>query len=593
MKQFFKMFFASLLAMIVAGVIVFGLVIGMIVSAVSKSMTAEKKTKVVASSVLVLEMDKSVHEVGENNSFDFFNDENSYKTGLYDLTKAINNAKTDNNIKGILIDIDASPMGWATMEQLRMALNDFKQSGKFIYAYGENIPQKAYYLASAADYVYLNPLGHIELKGFSTELAFFKGTFDKLGIVPEIYYAGKYKSATEPFRAEKISDANREQIMALQMDFWKRYVHAVSKHSGKDTTVVEEMVQKGRIEFPADALKYQIVDGLKYKDELEQQLREKTGTAADKDIQYVTLDEYAGNMKGTHKIEDAKIAIINAEGSIVDGTPSEHEIGSEDMAELISKVRKNDKIKAVVLRVNSPGGSALASEVILRELKLLKAKKPLVVAMGDVAASGGYYISTCADSIFAMPYTITGSIGVFSMLFSLESMMKNKLGVTFDVVKNAPYADVPTATRTMTADENKRMQNSVDTIYEVFKNRVSTGRKLTMAEVDSIAQGRVWTGVMAEKLHLVDAMGNINRALKSAATLAKVSDYQVVSYPQSVDKFEKLIKKFKGNKAAAAAVAGAMEKELGVDYQYYKQVQQLRNMNGKMMMTLPFNIDMH
>lgn len=592
MKQFFKMFFASLLAMVVAGVIVFGVLIGLIVSAVSKSVTTENKVRVSANSVLVIDLKNRIHEQSESNSLAMLSGDDAFSTGVYDLTKAIEHAKMDNNIKGIFIKLNPSPNGWATIQQLRTALVDFKSSKKFVYAYGEQITQGAYYVASAADSVYLNPMGDMELKGFATILAFFKGTLDKLEIEPEIFYAGKFKSATEPFRADKMSDANRVQITEFISDFWTEFTRAAAGHAHTDAATINQLAATGAIQFPEDALKNKLVDGLMYWDQVEGRIKAKTGAKEKETIKYVSVDDYAQTVSHDRDVKDGKIAVLMAEGNIVDGESNDdHEIASQDMIEVIRKIKNNDKIKAVVLRVNSPGGSALASEVILRELQLLKAKKPLVVSMGDLAASGGYYISCQADSIFAMPTTITGSIGVFGMMFNGEKLMKNKLGVTFDGVKNNPYADFPAAYRPMTADEKQRMQNSVDMIYTIFKSRVATGRKMNLDNVDSIAQGRVWTGTDALENGLVDALGGLDRALASASALAKLSDYQVVTYPSPKDKFESMIKKITGNNSqGAAAMKMMVEKEMGADYEYYKQIKALRNMNGKTMMAMPFSL---
>ena len=591
MKQFFKMFFASLLAMIVAGVIVIGLIIGSIASLVSKASSSDNEDKLKPNSVLVVDLGKRLHEQGESNSLAAFSSDNPYNAGLFEEVKAIEHAKTDANIKGILVKLSPSPNGWATMQQLRYALVDFKASGKFMYAYGEEISQGGYYIASAADSVYLNPVGGFELKGFASVIPFFKGALEKLELKPEIYYAGKFKSATEPFRAEKISDPNRIQITQYLHGFWSEFVTASAQHTHTDTATIGQWANTGAIQFPTDALKYKLVDGLLYWDEVEQRLKSKTGTAEKEDVKYISIDDYTDNVKKDRKLNEQKIAVLFAEGDIVDGEQSgDYQIASKTLAESIRKIAKDDKIKAVVLRVNSPGGSALASEVILRELQLLRKRKPLIVSMGDYAASGGYYISCQADSIFALPNTITGSIGVFSMLFSTEDLMKHKLGVTFDGVKTGPYADFPTTTRTLTADEGQRMQRSVDAIYSIFKGRVVTGRKISQADVDSLAQGRVWLGSDALALHLVDGLGNLDRAVKSAAAMAKIGDYQVTTYPEPVDKFESLIRRFKGNTAMATAMQTALKGELGEEYEWYRKLKDLRLLNGKVMMQMPYNI---
>jgi len=592
MKQFFKMFFASLLAMIVAGVIVFGVIIGLIVSAVSKSAKDKNEVKVAANSVLVIDLAKTFHEQGQSNSFAILNNEDTYNAGLYEASNAIIAAKNDHNISGIFIKLSPMPNGWATAQQLRQAILAFKTSGKFVYAYGENITQGAYYVASAADSIFVNPVGDVELKGLSTTIPFFKGTLDKLELQPEIFYAGKFKSATEPFRAEKMSEPNRQQTTEFMTDFWNQFVGAVAAHTHTDPAMVNQWAQTGAIQFPEDALKYKLIDGLYYWDQVEQRMRQKTGTKDDKDIKYVSLNDYVNNVKNNRTLNDNKIAVLFAEGDIVDGNSREdYQIASRDIVKEIRKLRKNDKIKAVVLRVNSPGGSALASEVILRELQLLKQKKPLIVSMGNYAASGGYYISCQADSIFAMPNTITGSIGVFTMMFNTSNLLKNKLGVTFDGVKNAPYADFPTAIRPLTADEGQRMQNQIDHIYGIFKSRVSLGRRLSAVNVDSIAQGHVYSGTRALQLGLVDGLGNLERAIASAAKLANVKSYQVTTYPEAIDKFEAILRRFK-NKDAVDAMAKAMiENEAGTDFKYYKQVKALRDIDGKAMMAMPFTYD--
>jgi protease IV len=587
MKEFFKMFFASLLAIIVSGVIVVGLIIGLMV-AVTKMVT-DKENKITAGSVLTIDLSKKIHEQGEKNPFATFSNGEGYAAGLYDIIKSIGHAKTDAGIKGILLKLSSSSNGWATMQQLRLALVDFKKSGKFIYAYGENISQGAYFVASAADSVYLNPAGNMDLKGFATVMPFFKGTLDKLELEPEIFYAGKFKSATEPFRAEKMSEPNRLQITAYQNSIWNQFLDATAEYTKSDKAAVNGWAQTGAIQFPTDAADKKLVAGLLYWDEVEQRIKSKTGVKESEDLKFETINDYAFGDKSDTKISDQRIAVIFAEGNIVDGEQNdEHEIASKTLCAELRKVAKNDKVKAVVLRVNSPGGSALASEVILRELILLKAKKHLVVSMGDYAASGGYYIASGADSIFALPTTITGSIGVFSMMFSMDKLAKNKLGITFDEVKNAPYADVPTASRPLTPDESERMQHSVDKIYDLFKKHVSDGRKLSLAEVDSIAQGRVWTGSDALGIGLVDGLGGLDRAIASAASLAKITDYKVVTYPEPSDKMSTLLRKLGSNAEESISMKKAMKEEMGDGYEWYQKIQDLRKMNGKVMMVMPY-----
>ncbi len=590
MKQFFKMFFASLLAMVIAGFIVVGIIIGGIISIASSTKT-QKNAKTSEASILVIETDKTMHEQGEENSFAAFSDDISHSAGLYDAVRSLKTAKADKNIKAVLLKLEGSGNGWATMQQLREALIDFRTSGKKVFAYGEGISQRDYYLATAADDIYLNPVGMLELKGLASQTTFYKGTLDKLDVKPEIFYAGRFKSATEPFRAEKMSDANKIQIGEVLHDVWAEMLTAVSRKTGMDTVSVQNYVSTGAVHFAADAERDKLITGAKYWDEVEAMLRRLVDKKGDEKVPYLALGEYAENLPDESS-DGNKIAVLFAEGEIVDGAGGDYQIGSSTIIKSIRQIKNNDKIKAVVLRVNSPGGSALASEVILRELQLLKQKKPLIVSMGDVAASGGYYIAAAADSIFAMPNTITGSIGVFSMMFNVGDALNSKLGVTFDEVKTAPYADFPTASRALTPEEAGMMQASVDRIYSTFKSRVSAGRRITAANVDSIAQGRVWTGTDAISIGLVDGIGNLDRAVKSAAAKAGLKGYIVGTYPEPIDQFKSMLKKLKGNPLAAASVEQAMKQELGPEYRHYEQLNWMRRINGTVQMAMPCRIDL-
>ncbi len=590
MREFFKMFFASLLAMVIAGVVMFGIFIAGI--AAIGTAFADKESKKKSGNVLVIDVSKKIHEQGSTNPFAMLSESSGsgVEAGLYDIMRALEHAKKDDNVKGILLKLSSSGSGWSTMQELRNALKDFKKSNKFIYAYGEDISQGAYFLASVADSIYLNPAGGMELKGFATVMPFFKGTLEKLELQPEIYYAGKFKSATEPFRADKISEPNRMQIMAYQGGLWNEFLSATSEYTHTDNATVNQWAVNGSIQFPADALKYKLVAGLNYWDEVENRMKSKTGKKETDDLKYISIGEYVASHKNDSKYSSKRIAVLMAEGEIKDGeSTDEYQIASKTFCDEIRKVAKDTAIKVVVLRVNSPGGSALASEVILRELELLKKKKHLIVSMGDYAASGGYYISSLADSIFALPNTITGSIGVFGMMFSMDKLAKNKLGIVFDEVKNAPYADFPTNTRPMTAEEGRRMQNSIDTVYTLFKNHVATGRHLKAANVDSISQGRVYTGTDAMGIGLVDAMGGLDRAIACAATLANLKEYKVVTYPEPIDKLNALLKKLGVNTSASIAVKTALKQEMGdQSYNWYQKIQDLRSMNGKVLMAMPF-----
>jgi protease IV len=591
MKEFFKMFFASVLAMLLTSLVVFLIIISIIVG-VAKSVT-EKEAKIAKGNILMLDLTTRIHEQGISNSLANINNSAAYQAGLYDIVKTISHAKSDVNIKGIFLKLGPSPNGWGTLQQVRVALEDFKTSKKFIYAYGEDIPQAAYFVASAADSIFLNPVGNLELKGYATVLAFFKGTLDKLDLEPEIFFAGKFKSATEPLRANKMSDPNKEQIIAFQTGLWDQFLGSAAQYMHCDKGEVNRLAMEGAVMFPSDALKYRMVGRLAYWDEVERALKAAAGQANKDNLKFENMDDYATSVKADIrkndlKVSENRVAILFAEGNIVDGEQNEDiEIASKTFCEQIRKIRDDEKIKAVVMRVNSPGGSALASDVILRELVLLKEKKPLIVSMGDYAASGGYYISSMADSIFVLPNTITGSIGVFAMFFNVDKMFRNKLGITFDEVKNAPYADVPTMHRPLTEKEGLRIQTEVDTTYSIFKNHVATGRHLTPARVDEIAQGRVWTGTDAMRIGLADGLGGIGRALRCAAGMARLKEYKVVTFPEPLDKFGALLKKIKGANATASVVESVAKEEFTEEYEFITQFKTIKNMNGRCMMAMP------
>lgn len=593
MKQFFKMFFASLLGVIVASVIAIGLFIGAIIGLAGSAMSkkSEEKSSVKDNTVIKLDLGESFHEQGEENSLSFMGSDAAAAAGIYEINKSLNKAAKDAKVKGLFIKLDESPNSFATLQQIREAVVKFKQSGKFVYAYGEQVSQGALYVASAADSIFVNPAGDVALKGLNTELAFFKNTLNKLEIEPQIFYAGKFKSATEPFREEKMSEPNRAQVMAMHTDIWNEFTKGIAQHSKKTPEDINQLAQNGAIQFPTDAARHKVIDGVRYWDEVEATMKSKLKIKTDKEITFTTIEDYLdhSNISSDEEESDDRIAVIFAEGGISDGTSTDdYEITDVNMVKTIRKIKNNDKIKAVVLRVNSPGGSARASEIILRELKLLREKKPIVVSMGDVAASGGYYIACAADSIFAMPTTITGSIGVFSMMFNAQKLMTNKLGITFDQVKNAPYADFPNGTRAMTAEEGAMMQRQVDSIYALFKRRVSENRKMSLNDVDSIAQGRVWTGITAKKIGLIDEFGNLNRAIKSAASIAQLKNYELRTYPEKVDKFKSLLKMFKGAETAEDALAKALVKELSGEAKEVLRLKKLNEMNGRAMMLLPF-----
>jgi len=583
MRSFFKFFLASFLALVIFSVIGFLILLGMIGRAVSP-----EKVVIDPNGVLVIETSQPYAEQKIANPFNtLLHGEANEIPGLYDVVRLIEHAATDDNIKGIYLKTNGNPNGFATSEELRNALLEFKKSKKFVYAYGEGISQQAYYLASTADKIFLHPQGGLDFAGFSTQIMYVKGTLEKLEIQPQIFYDGKFKSATEPFRETKMTEPNRIQTSAFLGDLYGHYLSGISAMRKLDTATLHRYADQGLIQNAQDALKYKLVDGLKYDDQVMEVLRAKLGLKKDADINFVSLAKYESAADYRSVSGDNKIAVLYAQGSIVSNEGNEDVlISSEKYLQEIRKLREDKSIKAIVFRVNSPGGSALASETIWRELELAKKAKPVVVSMGDYAASGGYYISCMADSIFAQPNTLTGSIGVFALLPNLQNFFKNKLGITFDGVKTGQYADLGNAARPLTETERKFVQNAIDSIYSTFKARVIAGRKLSAAVVDSIAQGRVWSGVQAQQLGLVDRLGGVKDAIACAARMAKVSSsYRLREYPAVKEPLEKLMK------TLGSDVRNSMVKqELGEQYALYRQVKRLQEMCGEVQARLPFDM---
>lgn len=584
MRSFFKIFFASLVALVVFAGICLVIVLVIIGNAL-----VPDKIEIDPNAVLVVETSQPYGEQPISNPLNtLLKGKSGDIPGLYDVVRLISYAAEDDNIKGIYLKTDGNPNGFATSEELRNALLQFKKSGKFVYAYGEGISQQAYYLASTADKIYLHPQGGLDFAGFSTQVMYLKGTLEKLEIQPQIFYDGKFKSATEPFRETQMTEANRIQTSAYLSELYGHYLTNIGKTRRLDTATLHRYANEGLIQNAQDALTYKLVDGLKYDDQLMEEFRKKLRLKKDGKVNFVSLSKYESASASEYKSGSGehKIAVLYAQGNIVSkGENEDVMISSDEYLQQIRKLREDKSIKAIVFRVNSPGGSALASETIWRELQLAKKDKPVVVSMGDYAASGGYYISCMADSIFAQPNTLTGSIGVFAVLPNLQNFFKNKLGITFDGVKTGQYADLGNTTRPLTETEKRFVQRAIDSIYSTFKSRVVAGRKLSQAVVDSIAQGRVWSGVQAKELGLVDRLGGLNEAIASAARLARVSDYRLREYPEVRDPLERLMSNLGGD-----ARASYVKEELGEHYTLYQQLKRLKQMSGEAQARLPFDI---
>jgi len=578
MKSFFKTFFAALLALFIFSLLGFFILIG-----IAAAFSTDEKVAVAQNSVLVIDASETFLEQSKNDPFsELMNKKNGKQPSLSELIGLLHYAKKDSSIKGIYIKCAENPNGYAATEEIRKALIDFKKSNKFIVAYAETISQKGYMMANVADQIYTHPQGGMEWAGFNYETIFFKGLIDKLEIEPQIFYAGKFKSATEPFRYAQMSDANKLQTGIWLNSIYNNFIQGTAEMRQLNADSIKAFANEGKVQNAKDALKYKLVDGLLYDDQLKKIISKKLRVADETKISFVSINNYAESvaLRGTGS---GKIAVIYADGDVVMGKGQNEAIASDDYRALIQKIRNDKSIDAVVLRVNSPGGSALASDIIWREIDLLKKEKPVVVSMGDVAASGGYYIACGADSIFADANTITGSIGVFSVIPNAEKFLKNKVGITFDRVKTGQYADAPSATRALTVTEQRFLQAGVDSVYHTFKSRVAAGRQKSVDYIDSIAQGRVWTGADAIKVGLVDKIGTLNDALASAAKMAKLKGYTIKKYPESKSFIEEFFEGYKNE-----VKTKAIQQELGLEqWQVLQQIKSMKQLMGQPQARLP------
>lgn len=597
MKQFFKIMFASIAAMIVMGFLFFFITFGIIGSLISSD--ADKEVKVKENSVMHISLSEAIPDRTPENpfeNFDFATMQPSKSLGLDKILETIEKAKTDDRIKGIYLDLNTVSGGMATVEEIRNALEDFKTSGKWIVSYSEIYTQKGYYLASVADKIYLNPAGMMELRGLSSELMFFKNALEKLDVDMQVIRHGKFKSAVEPFMLEKMSESNRNQMQLILNTSWGSMLEKVSKSRNISIEKINELADGIKIQKAIDAKNEGFVDELMYKDQLLDMFREKLEIAATDEINFIKMPKYLSATKDpleklkeeTEKPKDNQIAVVYAAGDIVSGKGEKGEMGSETISKAIREARLDSNVKAIVLRVNSPGGSALASDVMWREVVLAKKVKPVVVSMGNVAASGGYYISCAADKIVADEKTITGSIGVFGLIPNAQGFFNNKLGITFDTVKTNTHADMLTVFRPLTQEEKDIIQIGVENIYDDFITKVAEGRGMTKDQVDSIGQGRVWTGIDAKKIGLVDEIGGIDKAIAIAKEMAELEDYTISNYPKAEkNPFNEILISLSGDMEAYY-----MKKQMGNGYKYYRAVERLTKHNG-IIARMPFEIEIH
>jgi protease-4 len=534
MRSFIKIILGSAIGFFLGFLLIFFFLFG-------KAGSASKKTgtkKVSVNSVLNLKLSPFIPDRYMENpleSFEPLGFSMNANIGLRELLNVIENAKNDENIKGIYLEADLLMEGYPTIYAVRNALKEFRSSGKFIVANHQFASHKSYLLSSVADEVYIHPSGYFEFDGFAVEKTYLKGLFDKLDVKPIPLYSGDYKSFSETFRNDKMSEEDREQTKAILGELYDRFNVTISLDRKIPTDSLVYWANSLTIIDVKSALEKKLVDGLKFEDEVHEILKSKLGLKEEDKLSLVSANDYKKSIKPTIEISKDKIAVVYAEGDIVMGKGDNSNIGGDEYKELIRKLRKDKDIKALVLRVNSGGGSAFASDLIWRELTLFKKEKPLVVSMGNYAASGGYYVACMADSIFADESTITGSIGVVGIMFNLADFFKNKLGVTFDREGTGPYADFGNPNREWSEKEMEVATHQVSNIYQDFKSKVAEGRNMKEEDVESSAQGRVWTGNAALALGLVDKIGTLDDAIISAANLANLEEYKTLFYPEEKD----------------------------------------------------------
>ncbi len=587
MKNFIKYTVASFLGTLITFFVVILILIG-IVGALSSG--NEKVVNVKDNTLIKLKLgDKLVDRQPANPLAKYGIDSDEDLEGLDRIIQVIKAAKEDSKIKGIYIDTrDLPGGGLANYESLRKALLDFKSAGKFIYSYGELYSQKQYYLASVADKMFLNPVGAVDFKGLSAQIMFFKNLMEKLEIEMQIIRGpnNKFKSAVEPFMYDKMSEANREQTTKFMGSMWTQMLKDISSARNLSIENLNIIADSLRAFNAQAAMETGLVDELAYEDQFKSELMKKLDVTDEKKLNELSFTDYASTVsKVKNPTAKSKIAVIYAVGEIVSGEGNDEIIGSDRIAKAIRKARKDSSIKAIVMRVNSPGGSALASEIMWRELVLAKKDKPVVVSMGNVAASGGYYISCMANKIYAEPTTITGSIGVFGMLPNMKNFFNNKLGLTFDGVNTNVNSDIGNPSKPLSPFQYRSMQKEVVNVYKTFIGHVAEGRNMTVEKVDAIGQGRVWSGVDALEIGLVDELGGLDNAITEAAKMANISEYKVVKRPKLKDPIEELIKKFGGN-----VKTSIIEDELGTSYRYFQYIKKLQNMDG-VQARLPYFIE--
>ncbi|SHJ77097.1 protease-4 [Hymenobacter daecheongensis DSM 21074] len=582
MRQFFKYVLATMTGIFLLGVLGFVLLVGITAVAISSD-----KTAVVAkNSVLEIKLNKPVAERESRESIGALFSNQADNIGLEQIRATIRRAKTDDDIRGIFLNVELVQAGRASLEEIRDALLDFKKSGKFIVSYADAQSEGSYYLASVANKIYLNPQGTLEFNGASSETMYFKGLFEKAGIEPQIFRVGSFKSAVEPFFRDSMSDSARLQTSSFLNSLNDFMLAHVAESRGIAPARLKVINDSTLVHNADDAKRLGLVTDLGYYDQALDYMKGKLGVDKSKKLSLIDLDDYEKSDDAEGSTSGNRIAVIYAEGDIVTGKGGNSSIGSTRFAEALRQARLDDKVKAVVLRVNSPGGSSLASDIIYREVALTKKVKPIICSMSDVAASGGYMIAMACDTIVAQPSTITGSIGVFGVLPNIQPLLRDKLGITTDRVNTGKFSDFPTITRPLSAFEKQQFQNEVNRIYADFTTKAAQGRHMPVERLRRFASGRVWSGTEAKQRGLVDVLGSFDDAMRIAARRANLEpdDYRIQRLPRQKTMVENLFSGF--NEELRLRL---VQQEMGPLYPVYEQYKKLSTMQG-VQARLPFEM---
>ncbi|MFO7668078.1 MAG: signal peptide peptidase SppA [Bacteroidales bacterium] len=589
MKNFLSSLLATIVGILLITTIMMIVFIGIIASSTSKEVPDVKEN-----SLLVATFSAPIADRTDDNPFTKFMSGNPYGEdimGLNQILKDLDKAEKDDHIKGILLNLRGVSARMATLSEIRDALLDFKESGKFIYAYADSYTQKSYYLASVADSIFMTPQGGFLFMGMSAEVMFYKKALEKVGVEMQVIRHGSYKGAVEPFLREDLSEENREQIESYMGAIWDKYMADVSESRNIPVEKLHNFVDELAAIDPDQLKESGLIDGLIYYDEMLSLMKVKMGVEEKDDLEAITLKKYKDvQSKEKKEYSRDKVAVIYAMGMVVDGDAGEGNIGSARIARAIREARRDESVKAIVFRINSGGGSALASDVIHREIKLAAEAKPVVASMGDVAASGGYYIAASADTILASPNTVTGSIGVFGLFPNIQGLLNDKLGISTDVVKTNAHSDIMSIRNPLDPAERAFIQKMIDDTYITFVNVVAEGRHKSYEEIDAIGGGRVWAGANALELGLIDMFGGLEKSIEVAAEMAGLENYRVQSLPKLDDPMTAIMKQLTGS--ARVRAEKILRNELGDQYIHYKKIQEIRNMHG-IQMIMPFEFEVN